>query len=65
MRLGEGWQFSRGGDVISGGGVGHVEALEETEDKMGVLDGVADVSKSNGLDLEALAVLIDHRVTLI
>jgi len=31
---------------------------------LGVLDGVADVPKSGGLDLEALAVLVNRRVTL-
>ena len=58
MRPGEGWQFARVGDVVGGGSV----AMEETEDKLGVLDGVADVSKSGDLDLEALAVLVDRRV---
>jgi hypothetical protein len=62
---GEGGQKSRIGNVVGGAAEARVEATKEAEDKLGVLDGFADIPKSGSLDLEFLAVLVDCRVALL
>lgn len=64
-RPGEGRQHGGVGDVVGSGSVARVEAAEEAEDELGVLDCVTDVPEGSSLDLEPLAVLVDRRITLL
>jgi len=62
---GEGRQHGGVGDVVGSSGVARVEAAEEAEDELGVLDCVTNVPEGSSLDLEPLAVLVDGRITLL
>jgi len=61
----EGRKIRGVGDVVGGGVEARVEAAQEAEDELGVGDGVADLSKSGSLRLEALAVLVDGGIPLL
>jgi len=64
-RPGKGGQHGGVGDVVGGGAEARIEAAEETEDELLVVDGFADVPEGSGLDLERLAVFVDRRVALL
>jgi hypothetical protein len=61
-RVGEG--EARGGDVIGGTGVLLVQPAEEVEDKLRLIDGMADVVELVGGGLDAEAVVVDGGVSL-
>ena len=52
------------GDVVGGVGEARIEAAQKGEDELRVLDRMADVAKSGGLDLQPLAVRRYGAVTL-
>ena len=51
MGSGECGKYSGVGDVIGGLGEARIEAMQKGKDELQVLDRMADVSKSGGLDL--------------
>jgi len=57
-------KYSGVGDVVGGVGEVRIEATQKGEDELRVLDKMADVAKSGGLDLQPLAVHRDGAVTL-
>lgn len=64
-RLGEGWETGSGvGDVVGGVGEARVEAAEDVQDKLGVLNGMADVAEGVSEGLHAAAILDDGGVAL-
>ena len=63
-RRGEGRQRPRVGDEIGGVGEARVEAVQQGEDQLTVLHGVADVAKSVGVLLQLRGVGFDREITL-
>ena len=57
-------KYNRVGDVVGGVGEARIEATQKGEDELRVLDRMADVAKSDGLDLQPLAVRRYGAVTL-
>ena len=64
MGSGEWGKYSGVGDVVGGVGEARIEATQKGEDELRVLDRMADVAKSGGLDLQPLAVRRYGAVTL-
>ena len=56
MGPGECGKDSGVGDVVGGVGEARIDTVQKGEDELRVLDRMADVAKSGGLDLQPLAV---------